>query len=666
MTQCPELLSLIPEPYALLAVVPDAAGAPEGFMLRECNAAFARAVGGSPEELRERPLAEAVPVLAELELSWPEIYHRCREGKGWISGEVTLRRGGARQLVKVFSEHPSCLLISLQPPKAAAAGSGRGSLAAVRQMLETVPMGAVIIDPGEHRIVYANPRSLALFGASRETVVGSVCHQFICAAEIGRCPVTDLGQEIDKSERVLLRADGSALPIAKTVMPMVLDGRDYLVETFVPLQAGGKSAEVLRETEEIARLLQQAPYDAILLVSADGTILAANEVSAQQAGKTRQQLLGQSLLQVFAPELARGRQNRLGLALQQKRTVHFEDEHAGSCYEVTIFPVLEPGGEAERATLFVQDVTERRQLESELRLARSRYRELFEQTSDLVYVYHLEAGFLAVNHAFERASGYTREELRGVAMADLICPDSYTRFRDIVRNRLKGGEWLLHDMVLLARDGRRLELEVSSRQLWAGGRPYALQGIARDVTERNELERRLRYLTSHDALTGLYNRSHFWEEMRKLEEEKKTPVGLVICEIDGLRLVSEHLGHQAGDVLVWNAARLIRNTLRRDDMVCRIDSNEFAVVLWDAPNLVAERVASRMREMVSGYNSHQPPVPLSLSVGWAVYSDPAESVSALVKRAESHMRQEQLLNRELFRELFSPLADSLAFNLAEE
>jgi len=84
-------------------------------------------------------------------------------------------------------------------------------------ILDTLMLGAILIDPAKHRIVYANPEAATMIGSPVEDMVGQVCHQFICPVAVGQCPITDLHQEIDHSERCVLNRAGEKIPILKTV-----------------------------------------------------------------------------------------------------------------------------------------------------------------------------------------------------------------------------------------------------------------------------------------------------------------------------------------------------------------------------------------------------------------------------------------------------------------
>ena len=111
------------------------------------------------------------------------------------------------------------------------------SEAYLKVLLEIMPVGVFTVDAVEHRILEINDFALRLSGRTSEEVIGSVCHGFICPAELGECPITDLGNTVDQSERALLTADGGRIPILKTVTPVMRRGRAVLVESFVDLRA---------------------------------------------------------------------------------------------------------------------------------------------------------------------------------------------------------------------------------------------------------------------------------------------------------------------------------------------------------------------------------------------------------------------------------------------
>jgi len=134
----------------------------------------------------------------------------------------------------------------------------------LKTILDSILTGVLIIDAKSHKIIDANPIAEAIVGLPKEDIVGKVCHKFTCSAEEGKCPITDLGHIVDGSEHVLMRPDGSEIPILKTVTTMRVHGRDYLVESFVDITdrklAEREQNELLEEVESVNQELKDFAY----------------------------------------------------------------------------------------------------------------------------------------------------------------------------------------------------------------------------------------------------------------------------------------------------------------------------------------------------------------------------------------------------------------------
>ncbi len=128
-------------------------------------------------------------------------------------------------------------------------------------VLNAIQTGVMIIDTESHCIVDANPAACNMIGFSRKEMIGKHCHQHVCPAEVGKCPITDLKQDIDNTERVLIRSDGSQVPILKTVMPITLDGKPRLLECFVDISEQknnqSKLETLLKELENQTHLARK-------------------------------------------------------------------------------------------------------------------------------------------------------------------------------------------------------------------------------------------------------------------------------------------------------------------------------------------------------------------------------------------------------------------------
>lgn len=125
----------------------------------------------------------------------------------------------------------------------------------LKKIFDTVQAGVVIIDPRTHIIIDANPVAANMIGLEKDQIIGSVCHELICPAEIGRCPISDLKQPVDGSERLLINTDKMSLPIIKTVAPISLGDLDYLIESFIDISALKQAEEALHHKMQFENII---------------------------------------------------------------------------------------------------------------------------------------------------------------------------------------------------------------------------------------------------------------------------------------------------------------------------------------------------------------------------------------------------------------------------
>ncbi|HOJ13606.1 MAG TPA: PAS domain S-box protein, partial [Deltaproteobacteria bacterium] len=129
-------------------------------------------------------------------------------------------------------------------------------------VFDHVQAGIVLIDPENHTVVSANRMAARMCGHDTDEMQGKVCHEFLCPAEAGHCPVTDHGERIENMEKILLTRDGRRIPILKTVIPIQISGKEFLLESFVDISDRKRAEEALlksnEELEKTNRLLEEA------------------------------------------------------------------------------------------------------------------------------------------------------------------------------------------------------------------------------------------------------------------------------------------------------------------------------------------------------------------------------------------------------------------------
>jgi diguanylate cyclase (GGDEF)-like protein/PAS domain S-box-containing protein len=159
-----------------------------------------------------------------------------------------------------------------------------------------------------------------------------------------------------------------------------------------------------------------------------------------------------------------------------------------------------------------------------------------------------------------------------------------------------------------------------------------------DVSERKKLEEELKYRSTHDALTGLFNWHFFETEIERLQNSRKYPIGILVIDMNGLKKINDTHGHSAGDTLLRQAADVIKKSFRPDEMIARIGGDEFAVVLPQTNSAAVGRAVQRLKENIRENNLNGLlDQEISLSVGTAICENNQTSLKKTFKLADRAM-----------------------------
>jgi PAS domain S-box-containing protein len=176
-------------------------------------------------------------------------------------------------------------------------------------------------------------------------------------------------------------------------------------------------------------------------------------------------------------------------------------------YEARVQPLRERDGEVVGCIGIAFDTTERVHAEQALRASEERYRSLFENANDIVYAHDLEGRFTAVNRRGEEITGYSRAEIVGEDITKIVAPEHVARARRNIERKLAGeAEATTYELDIVTRSGQRIPLEVSTRLVRENGTPVAVEGIARDISERRRAEEDLR--RTQESLTKAQEIAH--------------------------------------------------------------------------------------------------------------------------------------------------------------
>lgn len=158
----------------------------------------------------------------------------------------------------------------------------------------------------------------------------------------------------------------------------------------------------------------------------------------------------------------------------------------------------------------------------------------------------------------------------------------------------------------------------------------------RDITRRKIYEEQLKFLGSHDSLTGLYNRTYYEAEIERLLASRRFPVSIVIIDLDGLKAINDLYGHAAGDKLINKAASVLKKAFRADDLVARTGGDEFTIILPESSPVVLNTSVARIEECLKEANKIEDGYSLRFSLGTAV-AESSEKLLGAIKMADLKM-----------------------------
>lgn len=278
---------------------------------------------------------------------------------------------------------------------------------------------------------------------------------------------------------------------------------------------------------------------------------------------------------------------------------------------------------------------------------------------DFVCEVRLDGTFGYVSSSVKHTLGYEADELTGTPFIELVHPDDKALIRDIFDNALKNGTELRIDYRCLDAEGNYIWMESLANPITTDGVIVVYVFGSRDISYRKQMEEELKHLSFHDALTGLYNRRFFEEQMQILDGGRADPISVISCDIDGLKLINDHFGHHYGDELIVMVARILKKEVRADDIVARIGGDEFAVMMPRCNAAGADEICRRIKEALKDgrISIKGMELPVMLSVGRAARDDRSVSISVLLKAADDFMYTDKKGNATKKVSVYSPFFD---------
>lgn len=273
------------------------------------------------------------------------------------------------------------------------------------------------------------------------------------------------------------------------------------------------------------------------------------------------------------------------------------------------------------------------------------YKEIFTKSVTGIMILSEEGQILDVNNEIQSMLGYMAEELVTFNLADISMPDDFGTDDDLVRDLLEGRRTYYNiEKRYVRNDGIPLWMLLTAFVITIDSDKRVLINMLEDISARKSDELHLKHVSSHDSLTGVYNRSYFDSEFICLQSGMLMPVSIIVIDIDGLKLINDTKGHAAGDFLIKNVARVLKEAVRGDDLLARIGGDEFAILLPETDEHGAHAVVEHLRKCQHRFNMAQPEYAVNFSMGVATAIKGID-IPATLKKADELMYADKLLSK---------------------
>jgi diguanylate cyclase (GGDEF)-like protein/PAS domain S-box-containing protein len=288
-----------------------------------------------------------------------------------------------------------------------------------------------------------------------------------------------------------------------------------------------------------------------------------------------------------------------------------------------------------------------RQMQEQLNRSEKLHRFIVNNSPDIIFILDSEGRFSFLNSKVEEVLGFSREELMGKPISNLINEDDLEKANYFIKHSSrKSSRHQSIDICLKPKQSQRSKRHFEF-SLWpiennTSRRRYCLYGTAREITERLEAEAFINFQAYHDLLTRLPNRALFKDRLSvsiTQVQRNNRHLAVMFIDLDRFKIVNDSLGHTMGDRLLQEVSKRLQKCIRKGDTLSRFGGDEFTLLLPDINSqkdatLVAEKILEHIKEPFQ-LSEHQ--IHVGASIGIATYPEAGEDMDTLIKHADIAM-----------------------------
>src|SRR5215203_4008558 len=554
----------------------------------------------------------------------------------------------------------------------------RKSEARYRTVLDAAFDAIVTITP-DGIVRWFNRGAERIFGHRAEEVIGKPVtllmperYRELCVGGLHRYLRTGEARVVGgTTELVGLRKDGSEFPMEMSLGETIEEGERLFTGVIRDVTERKRTEDALREARDLFRsIFDHAPIG-VAMVSLEWRYLQVNRSLCEILGYSKEMLQALTWQEITHPDdlaassayarrIVEGEFPRYHL---EKRFLHAEGHTVWASLSVAL--VRDAEGEPLYFVSQIQDVAERKKVESALKVSEERFRSLVQYSSDIITILDADGTVHYVSPAVERVTGYKPEEQVGTNAFGSVHPDDREQALNTFAEVLKRPG--LHpplEFRVPHKDGSWRYLEHVVNNLLDDPAVRGVVVNSWDVTARKALVEQLSYQAFHDPLTELPNRALFMDRLEHAltrANRRGNKVAVLFTDLDNFKVINDSLGHKTGDQLLVAVAERLKACLRPEDTAARLGGDEFTILVEDIASVdegvqIAERIAEILRPPFALEDQE---VFATVSTGIVLNSTAQEQAADLLRHADLAMYRAKRRGKARY-EMFEPSMDAKA------